>query len=231
LCIDADVLYAAQPDAQLLGNVYFSCLYRHGGYFVLTRLCSSCWLGRTAVDRTNLSFARWAAELHCQQAFICVFLLHRPADNPQHARLLHSRLARVSSMYLTTSDLSHSMLHALPSNFHPPALLLLLLLLPNPLCYSIQLSQDLNLSSSVYGLGSGAFFLAYALGQLPSNFLLLRFGGPAWLSAITIVWGLAASVRHHEQMHACLPFWACACCCLAVCDHNRVGPRCIGEAS
>ncbi|KAF6260770.1 major facilitator superfamily domain-containing protein [Scenedesmus sp. NREL 46B-D3] len=58
---------------------------------------------------------------------------------------------------------------------------------------SIQLSQDLNLSSTIYGLGSGAFFLAYALGQLPSNFLLLRFGGPAWLSAITVVWGMAAS--------------------------------------
>jgi hypothetical protein len=69
--------------------------------------------------------------------------------------------------------------------------------LPNPSRCSIQLSQDLNLSSSVYGLGSGAFFLAYALGQLPSNFLLLHFGGPAWLSAITVVWGLAASVSHH----------------------------------
>ncbi|WIA15939.1 hypothetical protein OEZ85_012682 [Tetradesmus obliquus] len=58
---------------------------------------------------------------------------------------------------------------------------------------SIQLSRDLGLSSTVYGLGSGAFFLAYAAGQLPANLLLLRFGGPAWLAAITVVWGLAAS--------------------------------------
>lgn len=39
---------------------------------------------------------------------------------------------------------------------------------------SIQMSRELSLSSTVYGLGSGAFFLAYALGQIPSNFLLLR---------------------------------------------------------
>lgn len=39
---------------------------------------------------------------------------------------------------------------------------------------SIQMAADLNLSSSLYGLGSGAFFLAYAVGQLPSNWLLLR---------------------------------------------------------
>jgi hypothetical protein len=71
-------------------------------------------------------------------------------------------------------------------------------------CCSIQLSQDLNLSSSVYGLGSGAFFLAYALGQIPSNFLLLRFGGPTWLSAITIVWGLAASVSDQAGLASAL---------------------------
>lgn len=76
---------------------------------------------------------------------------------------------------------------------------------------SIQLSQDLNLSSTIYGLGSGAFFLAYALGQLPSNFLLLRFGGPAWLSAITVVWGMAASVSES--------------CCLFSLSHNWLTSR------
>jgi MFS family permease len=80
-------------------------------------------------------------------------------------------------------------------------------------CCSIQLSQDLNLSSTVYGLGSGAFFLAYALGQLPSNFLLLRFGGPAWLSAITVVWGLAASVSATKCETCCkranFQIWTC----------------------
>eukprot|EP00879_Flechtneria_rotunda_P014143 GHRR01014775.1.p1 GENE.GHRR01014775.1~~GHRR01014775.1.p1 ORF type:complete len:274 (+),score=79.82 GHRR01014775.1:510-1331(+) len=58
---------------------------------------------------------------------------------------------------------------------------------------SIQLSEDLKLSSTLYGLGSGAFFLAYAVGQIPSNYLLLRFGGPTWLAAISLAWGAAAS--------------------------------------
>lgn len=30
-------------------------------------------------------------------------------------------------------------------------------------------------------------------GQIPSNLLLLRFGGPTWLAAITIAWGATAS--------------------------------------
>jgi MFS family permease len=40
---------------------------------------------------------------------------------------------------------------------------------------------------------AGAFFLAYAAGQIPSNFLLLRFGGPVWLACICVAWGIAAS--------------------------------------
>lgn len=71
---------------------------------------------------------------------------------------------------------------------------------------SIQLSKDLNLSSTVYGLGSGAFFLAYACGQIPSNFLLLKYGGPTWLAAITVVWGLAASVSTSSFV-----------CCMYIC--------------
>jgi ACS family tartrate transporter-like MFS transporter len=45
----------------------------------------------------------------------------------------------------------------------------------------------------LYGFGSGAFFLAYALGQIPSNLLLLRYDGPSWLAAITVAWGVAAA--------------------------------------
>lgn len=58
---------------------------------------------------------------------------------------------------------------------------------------SIQMSADLRLSSSLYGIGSGAFFLGYALGQIPSNAALLHFGGPTWLAAITLAWGAVAA--------------------------------------
>jgi sugar phosphate permease len=34
---------------------------------------------------------------------------------------------------------------------------------------SVQLNADIGLSPSIYGLGSGLFFIAYAFFQLPSN--------------------------------------------------------------
>ncbi|GFR50773.1 hypothetical protein Agub_g13038, partial [Astrephomene gubernaculifera] len=58
---------------------------------------------------------------------------------------------------------------------------------------AIQLNADLGFAPAVYGVGSGLFFLGYSFFQIPSNLLLRRFGGPAWLAFIIAAWGLAAS--------------------------------------
>ena len=50
-----------------------------------------------------------------------------------------------------------------------------------------------NLSDHTYGLAAGIFFVAYTLMEVPSNILLSRFGGPAWLSRIMITWGMIAA--------------------------------------
>ena len=57
---------------------------------------------------------------------------------------------------------------------------------------ALQMNQDLRFSAAVYGLGAGLFFLSYALFEVPSNLLLLRFGARRWISRIMLTWGLLA---------------------------------------
>ncbi len=55
-----------------------------------------------------------------------------------------------------------------------------------------RMNADLHFSATVYGLGGGLFFLAYALFEVPSNLLLVRFGARRWLARIMFSWGLLA---------------------------------------
>ncbi|HUB51753.1 MAG TPA: MFS transporter [Terracidiphilus sp.] len=58
---------------------------------------------------------------------------------------------------------------------------------------SLRMNSDLHFSATVYGLGAGLFFVAYALCEVPSNLLLLRFGPRKWLARIMLTWGLIAA--------------------------------------
>ena len=58
---------------------------------------------------------------------------------------------------------------------------------------SLQMNRDLHFSASVYGFGAGLFFIGYALCEVPSNLLLLRFGARKWLARIMFTWGLLAA--------------------------------------
>ena len=55
------------------------------------------------------------------------------------------------------------------------------------------MNRDLHFSPKVYGLGAGLFFLTYALCEIPSNRLLLRFGARRWIARIMLTWGLVAA--------------------------------------
>lgn len=55
-----------------------------------------------------------------------------------------------------------------------------------------QMNGDLHFSATVYGLGAGLFFLSYALFEVPSNLLLVRFGARRWIARIMITWGILA---------------------------------------
>ncbi|QMV20036.1 MFS transporter [Granulicella sp. 5B5] len=55
------------------------------------------------------------------------------------------------------------------------------------------MSRDLGFTPKIYGLGAGLFFVSYALCEVPSNKLLLRFGARRWLARIMLTWGVLAA--------------------------------------
>ncbi len=58
---------------------------------------------------------------------------------------------------------------------------------------SLRMNVDLRFSATVYGIGAGLFFISYALCEIPSNLLLLKFGPRRWLARIMLTWGLLAA--------------------------------------
>jgi ACS family tartrate transporter-like MFS transporter len=71
---------------------------------------------------------------------------------------------------------------------------------------ALRMNVDLHFSATVYGLGGGLFFLAYALMEIPSNLILARVGARRWISRIMFTWGLLAAgmmfVRTPTQFYA-----------------------------
>ncbi len=57
---------------------------------------------------------------------------------------------------------------------------------------ALQMNRDLHFSASMYGLGAGLFFVSYALCEIPSNLMLVKFGARRWLARIMLSWGLLA---------------------------------------
>src|SRR5258705_6301189 len=58
---------------------------------------------------------------------------------------------------------------------------------------ALQMNRDLHFSATTYGLGAGLFFLSYALFEVPSNMLLVRFGPRLWIARIMFTWGVLAA--------------------------------------
>ena len=55
-----------------------------------------------------------------------------------------------------------------------------------------EISADLQLSATMFGLASGIFFIGYVLVEVPSNLALERFGARRWLARIAVSWGIVA---------------------------------------
>src|ERR1039458_3821592 len=58
---------------------------------------------------------------------------------------------------------------------------------------ALRMNSDLKLSATVYGLGAGLFFIAYAIFEIPSNLMLHRVGARRWIARIIITWGIISS--------------------------------------
>lgn len=58
---------------------------------------------------------------------------------------------------------------------------------------ALQMNDELRFSATIYGMGAGLFYLAYALFEIPSNMLLTRVGARRWLARIMVTWGLISA--------------------------------------
>jgi len=58
---------------------------------------------------------------------------------------------------------------------------------------ALQMVKDLRLSPTVFGFGSGVFFVSYFLFEVPSNLFLEKIGARRWIARIMITWGVLAS--------------------------------------
>ena len=58
---------------------------------------------------------------------------------------------------------------------------------------ALQMNMELKFSATVYGAGAGAFYLAYALFEVPSNMLMTKVGARKWLARIMFTWGILAA--------------------------------------
>jgi ACS family tartrate transporter-like MFS transporter len=55
---------------------------------------------------------------------------------------------------------------------------------------ALEMNKDLKFSSTVYGIGAGAFFLSYFLLETPSNLVMLKMGPRRWIARIMFTWGI-----------------------------------------
>jgi len=58
---------------------------------------------------------------------------------------------------------------------------------------ALQMVKDLHLSPTVFGFGSGIFFVSYFIFEVPSNLLLQKIGARRWIARIMLTWGVLAA--------------------------------------
>ena len=58
---------------------------------------------------------------------------------------------------------------------------------------ALTMNRDLGFNAAVYGFGAGAFFLGYAMFQVPANMILERIGARRWMCLILLLWGVLSA--------------------------------------
>jgi MFS family permease len=58
---------------------------------------------------------------------------------------------------------------------------------------SLQMNQEIGLTSAQFGFGAGILMIGYCAFEIPSNVALYRFGVRSWLGRIMIAWGVIAA--------------------------------------
>ncbi len=58
---------------------------------------------------------------------------------------------------------------------------------------ALTMNKDLGFSPTVFGFGTGVFFVGYALSMVPANVILERMGARRWIFLILATWGLLSA--------------------------------------
>ncbi len=58
----------------------------------------------------------------------------------------------------------------------------------------LTMDKDLGLTDTMFGLGSGIFFIAYFIFEVPSNLFLEKFGARRWIARIMLTWGILSGM-------------------------------------
>ena len=58
---------------------------------------------------------------------------------------------------------------------------------------TLTMSEDLEMTETMFGIAAGVFFIGYLLLEVPSNLALHKFGARRWIARIMITWGVVAS--------------------------------------
>jgi MFS transporter, ACS family, tartrate transporter len=59
---------------------------------------------------------------------------------------------------------------------------------------ALTMNKALGLTATMFGFGSGIFFVTYFLFELPSNLALDRFGARTWIARIMLSWGILSGL-------------------------------------
>jgi MFS family permease len=57
----------------------------------------------------------------------------------------------------------------------------------------LQMLSDLHFSETVFGFGSGVFFIGYFFFEVPSNIILHKVGARVWIARIMVTWGIISA--------------------------------------
>jgi MFS transporter, ACS family, tartrate transporter len=59
---------------------------------------------------------------------------------------------------------------------------------------AIKMNPELGLSTAMFGLGAGIFYVGYMLCEVPSNLLLHKLGARVWIARILVTWGIVSGL-------------------------------------
>jgi MFS transporter, ACS family, tartrate transporter len=58
---------------------------------------------------------------------------------------------------------------------------------------ALSMNQDLGFDSTIFGLGTGIFFIGYFFLEVPSNLVLEKVGARRWIARIMFTWGMISA--------------------------------------